>query len=252
MPAVSLLAPELVSIAPVLARADDGERLAAASDLVRHPRQMLRLGRTLRDLPVVEVTLTDSVSGREIEAAVMHRRFRVPTGRVARATLEIPTDASAYTRGRHRQAMRTNLARARSSGITTSVVTPDELGALPEAATRPAWRAHLMWVQRTFQPYDASEAVILVAWDAECRPLAVIGAILDVDVALLKAHVSDGDGTGRSEARYLLMGALVTALAERGCRLLLSDSALTLPRGVAYFQHLAGFAPRNLRLTRNG
>jgi hypothetical protein len=94
-----------------------------------------------------------------------------------------------------------------------------------------------------------STPLCVAALDAEGKPVAVAAVIADSSVAYLRVHISDGEDARSSDARYHIAARLVETLALRRITMLLIDSALMLRPSVAYFQHLLGFAPYNLRVT---
>ena len=78
------------------------------------------LARYERRLPVVSVRLTEAPAGRMIAehlAIQEDGRFRY---RGTQGVLRLPADFGAYLRGRHRQAVRTNVGHARQAGLTAT------------------------------------------------------------------------------------------------------------------------------------
>ena len=85
------------------------------------PRLVLRipvLAFFRRGLPRMEVRVSDGTSGAFIAAHLDRTSCRVPRFRLAQGALQIPADFASYSRGQHRQALRTNNRRARERGIT--------------------------------------------------------------------------------------------------------------------------------------
>lgn len=77
----------------------------------------LTLARYERSLPTVTVQLTGSPAGRLIgEHLAIRERGRLRY-RSAQAVLRLPGDFAGYLRGRHRQAVRTNVGHARRAGL---------------------------------------------------------------------------------------------------------------------------------------
>jgi hypothetical protein len=68
--------------------------------------------------PVQRVVLTDGASGRAIASYLSERRFGIRTHLIAQGVLDLPSTFAEYRRGRHRQAMRTNLTRATEQGYS--------------------------------------------------------------------------------------------------------------------------------------
>lgn len=133
----------------------------------------------------------------------------------------MPAEYGAYLRGRSRQAVRTNVARARAEGIrcTHTVVsgwTPLDHGQAP-AAPAERWQAR-----------DRAGVFVGEAW-----------LTIDDDCALMHSLA-----TTRSGVRWLLHTAIVEDLCDRGCGRLLTNShdAFLMPAGQQYFQHLLGYS----------
>jgi hypothetical protein len=81
----------------------------------------LTLARYRRSLPTVDAELTPSPAGQMIG-----QHFTIRSGgrlryRDAQGFLRLPADFSEYLRGRHRQAVRTNVGHARRAGLRAAV-----------------------------------------------------------------------------------------------------------------------------------
>ena len=244
----SMIAPQLLRLLPVLAVAATQRPTRAVVFAARHPVVAARTARLVKSLPWVDVPLTTQPAGRTIRSRVERRRYLLPVGRLARATLTLPDEAGLYLRGRHRQAARTNIARAARNGVSAAEVPPDGLANLAAHVTRAGWREHLDWVARTLAVHRGQGVVCVVVTDADRCPVAVAAAVADAQVAQLVAHASDPDHPESRDGRYVATDGLVRALVARHVRLLLGGSALTTSQNLAYFQHLQGFAPHNLRV----
>ena len=183
-------------------------------------------------LPSVEVRPSASRAGALIAEhfAIRERgRYRY---RGAQGVLSLPTEFSDYMRGRSRQAVRTNVARARNAElrIETLIVEDWEPG---EGDSR---LAHL-----TPGPIEWWRA-----WHPDNTVGVVAEAILSVDddVALLHGLVSTV-----TDARWLLHTAIVERLCG-SCDVLLvnSDDAYLMSAGAQHFQRLLGYEVARLRL----
>ncbi len=73
-------------------------------------------------LPVVKPRLSDGPAGRMIKEQFWFREQGRLRYRRAQGALFLPATFSHYQRGRHRQAVRTNVAHARNSGMTVECV----------------------------------------------------------------------------------------------------------------------------------
>src|SRR5580693_9203643 len=99
-----------------------GERAERSRDAVAfvatHPAQSCRAIVSILQLPRVDIRLSDSEPGRRLRSHLVATDSRVPTGRFAQAVLATDLCDDLYLTGRRKQALRTNLARCRSAGIT--------------------------------------------------------------------------------------------------------------------------------------
>jgi hypothetical protein len=241
------LDPRFVRSANEVREAFERRRLAVWA--LTHPAAAVRLARVVRRLPTVDVQLSTGPAGAYLAKVLAHRTLGLPTARLARAGLPLPADPSAYLRGRPRQALRTNAARSRRGGVRCAESCAAQVAALVGRADDPRWAAHLDWALGAIGTVDVDSTICVAAVDAAGKPVALAAAVTDERVAYLLVHISDGDDMRSSDARYLIAATLVETLALRGVALLLIDSALMLKPSMAYFQHLLGFAPYNLRVT---
>lgn len=194
----------------------------APNDFVPPIHGAMALVRVLAQLPRIDVRLSDSPPGREIDKYLSIRVHGVCTHRLAQGVLHIPGRPGEYLRGRSRQAVRTNLHRAEAANI-----------------------------ECRFPPNLQSGAgtVELIAFDGRGENVGHLSATVDSEWAMLRDLV----GT-QSEARYALHTALVTFLCSRGVRFLFvqGPGALVLPPGLQYFQHLLGYRVAHLRVRYSG
>lgn len=190
----------------------------------------LTLTRYRRSLPRVEVRLTPSPVGRMIGEHFGIREEGRLRYRDAQGVLPLPAEFADYMRGRHRQAVRTNLGHARREGLRAEVeFVPD-------------------WAPGT----DDSRLAFITPgpierWNLHAADGAIVGqAILSVDeeVALLHGMMSLVP-----HGRWLLHTAMVERLCG-SCDVLLinCDDAYLMPTGVQYFQRLLGYEIARLRL----
>jgi hypothetical protein len=97
-------------------------------------------------------------------------------------------------------------------------------------------------------PPNGARTLLYAAKDAECRPVAVAGAVLFGDLAYLFTLLSDPDHKTAASSRYMLHTFVALDLSQEGARHLVVGSALREREGNQYFQHLLGYRVRNLRL----
>jgi hypothetical protein len=190
---------------------------------------LLQLCYRLR-LPAVTISLTRTARGRLIAEHFAIREHGRPRYRHAQGVLPLPDEFSDYLRGRHRQALRTNLAHARRAGLTVRVVTD------------PHWTPGS--IDSRAPHLSPGPVEHWTALDRDGRPVG--NAIVSVDdrVALLHGLVA-----GERYARWLLHAAIVERLCGR-CELLLtnSDAVYRIAPGARHFQQLLGYRIATLRV----
>ena len=196
----------------------------------------LTLARYERSLPQVAVRLTASPAGQMIEEhlAIRERgrlRYRGPQG-----VLPLPVDFATYLRGRHRQAVRTNIGHARRAGLLVTRTTVRD------------WEPGLDDTRRGLLTPGPVEWWRVYARDTAGPPVAEAIVTVDDDVALLH-----GLGSRTSSARWLVHTVVVEALCAN-CTLLLvnSDDVFLLGAGHRHFQRLLGYEIARLDLQRTG
>ena len=216
--------------------------------LFRHRwRDALRTAWFVARRPTVTVLVSSSPAGRMLKRSARARRNGLPVGRVARAVQILPASEAAYLRGRSRQALRTNIRRARELGVSCREVTRDEaiaavsrIAAQREQATGDRFETDAWWGTQGRRYF--------VARDVDDTPVVLAVVVVDVEAAFLECFVSSRSGEAAQRGRYLLHSQLAVALGQNGVRHLLVDSGLRLSPGLQYFQHLLGFRCCNLRI----
>lgn len=227
--------------------------IGLAQALVRVPSLALFLLR----VPRLDVHLSGSEPGRMLAAQLSLRRFGVPRYKLAQGVLELPSSFPDYLRGRHRQAVRTNIHRAREQGIVCHYMplTATARAVLPAAATltlaSPADHCEIAggWV--------AANAIEVPGTPGECwwardASGAIVGrAWLTVDERCAVLHAL---GSSRSGVRWLLHSAIVERVCASGCELLLTNSfdVPLMEPGAQYFQALLGYTIARVRLLGDG
>lgn len=233
-------------------------RRAPASILLaslRRPWRVAKLLVLLLRTPREYVVLSGSSAGQALDAYFNQRsRGAIPSTRFCQGVLLLPRDHADYLRGRRRQALRTNLRRAAAAGIWCEVVS-DPGRALDDIyqVLRHQW-ASLPDAQLQGLLDDLRAAVVLsevtiaVARDEHGRPLAMVAAVIDETVCLIKHAVAV-----THEARWALHNHLVRVLIARQVRYLLADGggpfgALGFAANVRHYQHLLGYELRHVIL----
>lgn len=220
-----------------------GQLPSLVAAAVGHPRRtaalMVLLVSTRSEHPV----LSRSLAGETLREYFNDRALGVfPRHRLCRGVLILPEDHSEYLRGRHRQALRTNLRRAASAGIRCEIVRDrqcvvDEIREVDRDDDAEVWR----------RVVDRPEITLMVARDRRGTPVAWAGVVLDESVCLITLT-----GSNNKEARWALHDYLVRALIDRGARYLLANGhgpfgALGYTTNIQHYQHLLGYELRHLR-----
>ena len=152
----------------------------------------------------------------------------MPRFRLAQGVLHLPDDYATYLRGRQRQAVRTNVSRARNDGLRCVRIavpqwTPPEHGRAPGAP-----------VER-WQAINRAGLVVGDAW-----------VTVDDECALLHSLISS-----EPNVRWALHSTIVEHLCMSGCRHLLTNShdVFLMPPGQQYFQRLLGYSVGRLSVS---
>ena len=226
-------------------------RLMAAA--VRRPKGFAALILLLLRTPRVHVVFSGSPAGQALDEYFNQRSLGIlPRTRFCRGTLLLPQDHADYLRGRHRQALRTNLTRAASAGIHCEVVSDPRLAIddFSRVIRRPGaslTEAELQaWLSDVRGAVERSEVTIAVARDEHGRPLATATAVVDDMVCVIKHAVATSH-----EARWALHDHIVRMLIARRVRYLLVEGggpfgALGFTPNVRHFQHLLGYELRHV------
>jgi hypothetical protein len=225
--------------------------LAAA---VRKPRRVVALIELVLSTRTEEVLLSQSAAGNGLSRYFNQRFLGVfPQNRLCRAVLLLPPGHADYVRGRHRQALRTNLRRAAAAGIGCEWIAE---GSRAVDAGREIFRgrrhepmteADIDGIIRTWSTLFARPDITVgVAWDKHGTPLAIIAAAIDDRVCLIHAAIASDH-----QARWALHDYLVRFLIARGVKYLLCDGggplgALGSPPEIHHYQRLLGYELRHL------
>jgi hypothetical protein len=205
------------------------------------PRGFAASARLFAKLEHLTVSPTDSPSGRAIRAYLEERRYGIPTHRVAQGVLVVPHSSQVYLRGRHKQAVRTNLHRARHERLScaqlVSLSEREAFANLTDPGFTDSWERELL--------VGRSECERWAVYDAESQPIGLSAVSVDSDVALIWSLVCRGHS-----GRWLLHTEIVSEMAKRGVRYLLVATQMTpvLPPGLQYFQRLLGHQVAHLNL----
>jgi hypothetical protein len=159
--------------------------------------------------------------------------------------LPLPTSPETYLRGRHRQALRTNLHRADKIHLTCQPVETDWVATRKELRTGPF--ASLV------TKLDAMDSIdgFIKSWavfDAEHRPLGRAVALVDEKTAMLLLLRGPPDLDVAHQTRYLLHTAVVADLIRHGVRHLVVESIIGAPAGLKYFAARLGYRGCRIRV----
>lgn len=191
------------------------------------------------------IFLSGSPAGQALRTYFNQRWLGVlPKNRFCRGVLVIPQRHSEYLRGRRRQALRTNLHRAAAAGIRCEEISDRSL-ALKAFSQFQHSRGHKVdpsWGALIAGP----ETTVMVARDERGAPLAIIAAVIDDMVCLMRVALATSH-----HARWALHDNLVRTLVDRGVRYLLAEGggpfgAVGFATGVHHYQHLLGYELRHL------
>lgn len=206
--------------------------------------------RVLRSLPVVDLPLSREPAGTEL------RRWFGGDARVAAwdrgpvAVLRLPATTAEYLTGRPRQALRTNLTRARRAGLTCTPVTDDaERWATVDVVARLRHQDPAAMVLER-RPTDVRTRV-LVARTVEGEAVGLAEFVVDTEVGGLATLVTAPGNPAGAALRSLLHLAVVEQLLAADVRtLVVSGSMLLTSAGTRYHQRRTGFVPARVRLVQ--
>jgi hypothetical protein len=240
---------------------DDRESAAADGSghavryALRNPLATLgAVGAVLR-LPVAPARLGDGPGAEVLRSTLLARHLGgLTVASTGVAVLDVPADPAEYVAGASRQTLRRKVRAATKKGVGFRPVDdPAERRVLLERANA-AERAHADLRYRNGVP-DNSDLLLhdlwLVATDAEGEAIMLSVIPVDGEWALLRYFRTLGASPAHSDARYLLMPALVEALAARGVRHLVdSTPPPQLPNGLRHFQRMVGYRYARVKVTR--
>lgn len=220
-----------------------------ATTLLR-PGQMGALIALLLSTRFERVVLSESLTGEALREYFGQRSLGVfPQNQLCRGVLRLPECHSDYLRGRRRQALRTNLRKAELAGIRCEALSSPSraLDAIKEIANGRRVRSTSAETAILATMLTSPEVTLFAARDQLGRPLAIIAAVIDDAVCLIRVAVACSH-----QARWALHDHLVRMLIARRVRYLLADDggpfgALGVDTSVHHFQRLLGYELLHLR-----
>jgi hypothetical protein len=217
-----------------------------------HPHLVPAYYQLLRKLPVQTLFLSALPAG-----TLLYDRWSRQSWRklASHACLPLPSDADSYLRGRHRQAVRTNLHRADKIRLTCRPV-PIDWGDTRQAlrgGTFAGLVAELEQIDQIDQIEHPDPAVKSWAvFDSGGQVLGRAVALVDERTAVLLLLHGPADMGVAHQTRYLLHTAVVADLIRRGVRNLVVESVLGAPPGLKYFAARLGYRACRIRVVRGG
>jgi hypothetical protein len=198
----------------------------------------------LRGLPRVPVELTDSLAGLRLRKHFDDRTWGIRHSRIAQGILSLPDEPGQYPRGRSRQALRTNIRRARAAGITCRQL--HHLDERRGAALQLRARIPGMW-QWSNEMFSLPEDIWWAGETSRGQTVAFAQVTVDREWALLRSLASSD-----RPSRYLLHAVLVDVLVASGVRYLAVDGPMApmLEPSLQYWQRLLGFDVVHLSVSR--
>jgi hypothetical protein len=242
------------SALPLGERMRRGRRMAALMPAaILRPRRLLALVVLLIRTRREHVFVSGTPRGQAIRTYLNSRSLWLfPQNRFCRGVLLLPAHHADYVRGRHRQALRTNVRKAAAAGIRCETLV-DSARALRDASEILSRRRTPLTDQEArilteIWPtvFARSEVTVLIARDACERPLAITAAVVDEVVCLIRIAVASNH-----EARWLLHDHLVRYLIGRGVRYLVVEGggpfgSVGFAYNVRHYQRLLGYELRHV------
>jgi hypothetical protein len=195
----------------------------------------------LTSLPRLHVWVSDSPAGQRLRRHFTHRIWGIPHTRLAQGVLVLPEEKGRYLRGRSRQAVRTNIRKAREAGIVCRSLSDIGDRRATSVSLRPG--ASESTDERYALPGDQWHA----AFAPGGAPLAIAQMTVDRECALLQTLFSSDHAS-----RYLLHTELVETLVRAQVRYLAVHTQIAplLEPGLQYWQRLLGYQVAHLSISR--
>lgn len=224
-----------------------GRAKAISLALARRPRRVRTL-LSLRALPIVELRLAAAEHNRWLHARWPAGGERLFGGHWAQAVIQTSLKEREYLTGRHRQAVRTNIHRARELGVTATRLGGYDEFAVAAAAVYSSRRGGdaVLADMRSPPPSDKF-AWYSASTHAHEAPVIVAAVALFGDFGVLAVMVGNRRYAHVGYARYLLHTFILGDLAAHGTRHLIVGSVLRESKGNQYFQRLLGYRVCNVR-----
>jgi hypothetical protein len=205
----------------------------------------------LRDLPRLALPVDDSRASRALTQVLRKGVGPVHPRSYAVAVLEIPAESGAYRKGRARQALRTNSAKAQAAGVVCCTLSGQEeiLLRFGEVVSD-GWgvkRQSLKYRWWSRNVKDEPHAFYFAALGPDGSALVFCKLIVVGDYARLHTFIHKREAAA-SLPRFLLTEYIVEKLCAKGVKFLFVDTILALHDGLRFHQHLIGYTPQNIIL----
>lgn len=226
------------------------------SYLLRRPRQSLAVLIALSRLTRLEANPSYEFEGLVMRAALSRRSALRRVIAPVTSVLTLPHDPAGYELGSSKQTLRRKVRCARKLGVYWDKVEDSQE------------RRDLLQLANSWEQIHPSEQyrnveldntgllnyrLWLVAYSGEGRALVLAVVAVDNEWAFLRYFRTLGAGEDYSNARYLVMLALVRCLVGLGARYLFDESSpVGLPNGLRLYQRTVGFRTVRVRLTQPG
>ena len=207
-----------------------------------HPHLVPAYYRLLRNLPIETVALSALPGGK-----LLYDRWSRQSWRKAasHACLPLPSNVDSYLRGRHRQAVRTNLHRADKIQLACRPI-PTDWDVTRQALRTGTFASLLDELEQLEQPDTA--VMSWAVFDSGGQVLGRAVALVDEQTAVLLLLHGPTDLGVAHQTRYLLHTAVVADLIRRGVRSLVVESILGAPPGLKYFAARLGYRACRIRI----
>jgi hypothetical protein len=213
----------------------------------------------VRSLSSARVELANDPTGRAVKNAFATRRAGWPplaSGRWGRAAVNLPTEPEAYSRGRSRQALRTNRTRALELGYQPCTLDPRTYATARHACYRSTEIRQGAPVTIEMWPFDGEpdDSTMLLSGcrDRSGELVAVSRILVSGELAWIRNLVGHADHLD-SGVMYLLVEHCVERIvAEHGRHKqmwLLLDGYFDGSPGLRYFMQRIGMSPWNIRFS---
>jgi hypothetical protein len=207
-------------------------------------RKLLSSALAVWRLPVVRLVMRPTEADSWFSENFPPAGRKIYGSRWAQSVLELVQTESEYVAGKGKQALRTNVRKARGVGVVCrgTGFNDFDLAARTVLEARRGDGIHEMR-----RPGPNHRVSYYVASNQQGDPLVFAGVGLFGNFGLLFVMLSNTKIPDSDVARYLLHTFMVTDLALSGFSYILAGPVLRESPGNQYFQHLLGYKARNLR-----